>query len=112
MTTFKEREKAFEAKYKRDQELQFKVTARRNKLLGLWAAGKMGLGGSDAEAYAREVVAADFQEPGDNDVLQKVLGDLQAKGIETSEHLVRKHMDELMSEAARQLEAEQAAPEE
>jgi hypothetical protein len=99
---FEDREKAFETKFQKDQELQFKVTARRNKLLGLWAAEQMGMEGSDAEAYAKEVVAADFEEPGDDDVLRKVLGDLQGKGLEASEHTVRREMNSLMSEAKRQ----------
>ena len=72
MTTFDEREKSFEKKFELDQELQFKVKARRNKLLGLWAAGLLGKTGADAEAYAKEVVAADFEEAGDTDVLRKV----------------------------------------
>ena len=103
MTGFDEREKAFEAKFKQDQELQFKVMARRNKLLGLWAAELLGLGDDEAQAYAIEVVKADFEEPGDNDVLAKVLGDLTAKGIDKSEHQVRKQMDELMDEATAQI---------
>ena len=77
---FNDREKGFEAKYLHDQETQFKITARRNKLLGLWAAEQMGLSGADAEAYAKEVVVADFEEAGDDDVLRKVLGDLVDKG--------------------------------
>ncbi|MGE5147452.1 MAG: DUF1476 domain-containing protein [Candidatus Eiseniibacteriota bacterium] len=96
MPTFDEREKGFEAQYTHDQELQFKATARRNKLLGLWAAGLMGLSGADAEAYAKEVVAADFQKPGDDDVVEKVVGDLKAKSIDRSEHQVRKQMEALM----------------
>jgi len=103
MTTFDEREKGFEAKYKHDQELQFKVSARRNKLLGLWAAELLGLSGDDAAAYAREVIESDFDEPGDDDVLRKVHGDLSAKGADKSEHQVRKHMDELMDVARRQI---------
>ncbi len=103
MATFNEREKGFEAKFKRDEEFKFKVTARRNKLLGLWAAEQMGLSGDAADSYAKDVVKSDFEEPGDDDVLQKVLGDLQAKGIATSEHIVRKHMDELMPVAAEQI---------
>jgi len=103
MTTFDEREKGFEAKYKHDQELQFKVGARRNKLLGLWAAELLGLSGDDATAYAREVIESDFDEPGDDDVLRKVHGDLSAKGVDKSEHQVRKHMDELMDVARRQI---------
>ena len=85
MTTFNEREKGFEAKFKHDEELRFKVTARRNKLLGLWAAKQMGLDDDAAAAYARDVVRADFEEPGDDDVLRKVLADLVAKSVESSE---------------------------
>ncbi len=106
MTSFKDRESAFETKFKQDAELRFKVTARRNKLLGLWAGAQLGLTGDDGEAYAKEVVKSDFERPGDDDVLEKVLGDLQAKGIEASQHSVRKRMDELMDEAARQVESE------
>jgi hypothetical protein len=106
MTQFSDREKAFETKFQKDQELQFKVTVRRNKLLGLWAAEKLGLRGGDADAYAKEVVAADFEEPGDNDVMRKVQKDLTAKGIEISEHGVRHEMDRLLDEAKRQIAAE------
>lgn len=103
MTGFNEREKGFEAKFKQDQEFQFKVVARRNKLLGLWAADLMELAGEEAQSYAMDVVKADFEEPGDNDVLVKVLGDLTAKGLDMSEHRVRKHMEELMATASAQL---------
>ena len=103
MTTFKDREKAFENKYKHDQELQFKVEVRRNKLLGLWVAELLGLAGADAEAYAKEVVAADFEEPGDADLMRKVLADLSAKHVEMSEHRLRKKMDELKAEAKHQI---------
>lgn len=106
MAGFNEREKAFESKFKHDEELRFKATARRNKLLGLWAAEKMGLAEAEANAYATEVVKADFEEAGDDDVLRKVLGDLQARGIESSEHIVRKHMDELMETAIAQVKTE------
>ncbi len=106
MTTFNDREKAFEDKYKHDQELQFKVEARRNKLLGLWVAELMGLDGGDAEAYAKEVVAADFEEPGDADVVRKVLGDTEAKGVELTEHKLRKKMDELQQVAKQQVMTE------
>jgi hypothetical protein len=105
MTKFNEREKAFEAKFKLDEELRFKATARRNKLLGLWAAEQMGLNEGEAEAYAKEVVKADFEAPGDDDVLQKVLADLQGKGVETSDRLVRKHMEELMGVAVEQVQS-------
>ena len=103
MTGFSDREKAFEAKFKQDQELQFKVTARRNKMLGLWAAELLALEGADAQAYAMEVVKSDFEAPGDDDVLAKVLDDLTAKDIDMSQHRLRKHMDELMTEAAAQI---------
>ncbi|MDA0656330.1 MAG: DUF1476 domain-containing protein [Proteobacteria bacterium] len=106
MAQFDDRKKAFEAKFHKDQELQFKVTARRNKLLGLWAAEKMGIEGTDADAYAKEVVLADFEEPGDDDILRKVLGDLQGKGLDISEHAVRHEMDALMGEAKRQFTEE------
>jgi hypothetical protein len=103
MPTFDEREKGFEAQFKHDQELQFKATARRNKLLGLWAAGLMGLSGADAEAYAREVVAADFQKPGDDDVVDKVQGDLKAKSIDRTAHQIRKQMEALMPVARQEI---------
>ena len=106
MTTFDEREKGFEAKYKRDQELQFKIAARRNKLLGLWAAEKMGLADDAAQAYAKEVVIADFDEPGDDDVLRKVLGDLDGRGLGIDGKEVRREMDRLMEVAAEQLSSE------
>ncbi len=107
MPQFEKRGKAFEDNFKREQELNFKFQARRNKLLGLWAGGLMGLDGDSADAYAKEVVVSDFDEPGDDDVLRKVLGDLQAKGIETSEHLVRKEMDALLAVAREQVMSEQ-----
>lgn len=107
MTQFNKREKAFENKFKTDQELAFKVQARRNKLLGLWAAGLMGIDGASAESYAKDVVTSDFEKPGDDDVLQKVLGDLTGKGVETSEHLVRVEMDKLMDVARQQIMEEE-----
>jgi hypothetical protein len=103
MSTFDEREKAFENKFKRDQELQFKVKARRNKLLGQWVAAKIGLSGADAEAYAKEVVSADFEKPGDDDVVQKVLKDLGAKGAKTTDAEIRREMERLEGEAKRQI---------
>ena len=106
MTTFDDREKGFEAKYKHDQELQFKVMARRNKLLGLWAAEKLGISGADAETYSKEVVASDFDRPGDDDVLEKVHGDFEAKGLGMSEKEVRKEMDRLVDVARQQIESE------
>ena len=106
MTTFDEREKGFEAKYKREQEIQFKVTARRNKLLGLWAAEKMGIAGADAGAYAKEVVISDFEKPGEEDVVEKVMGDFTDKGVATDEAELRKEMERLMALAREQIEAE------
>jgi hypothetical protein len=103
MTTFDDREKAFESKYQHDEELRFKAEARRNKLLGLWAADKMGITGDAANAYAATVVEADFEEPGHEDVIRKVMGDFEAKGVDISDHLVRKQMDELLSTAMAQL---------
>jgi hypothetical protein len=106
MATFDERERGFENKYKRDQELQFKVNARRNKLLGLWAADKMGLKGADAETYAKSVVAADFERPGDDDVIQKVVKDLGVKGVALGEREVRKELERLLPLAKTQIEGE------
>ncbi|HSR72032.1 MAG TPA: DUF1476 domain-containing protein [Kiloniellales bacterium] len=106
MTTFNEREKAFEDKYKHDQELQFKVEVRRNKLLGLWAAELLDLKGADAEAYAKEVIAADFAEPGDADLVGKVMGDLSEKQVEMSEHRLRKKLEEFTALAKQQIMTE------
>ena len=103
MTTFNEREKGFEQKYKHDQELQFKVNARRNRLFGMWAAERMGITGADAEAYAKEVVQADFEKPGDSDVIAKVSTDLSAKGITLTEVELRKEMDRLLAVAKEQI---------
>lgn len=103
MTGFDDREKAFEEKYKHDQELQFRVEVRRNKLLGLWAAELLGHSGADAEAYAKEVVSSDFEEPGDADVVRKVLADLEKKNVDMSEHRLRKKMDELLAIAKDQV---------
>jgi hypothetical protein len=103
MATFDEREKGFEQKYKHDQELQFKVNARRNKLLGQWAAEQMGLSGAEAEAYANEVVAADFEKAGDADVVEKVLKDLNAKGRQVTETQLRREMDRLLAVAKEQI---------
>ena len=106
MTAFDDRKTAAEAKFTHDQEFQFKTTARRNKLLGLWAAEQMGISGADAEAYAKQVVIADFEEPGDADVLRKVLGDLTGKGIATDENKVRHEMTRLLEEAKMQVSTE------
>ena len=106
MATFDDREKGFEQKYKHDKELDFKVNARRNKLLGLWAAKELGLPAAETEAYAKSVVMADFEKPGDDDVLQKVVADFKQKGLEISEHRVRKHMTELLDTARQQVMGE------
>jgi len=101
--SFKDREKGFEAKYHHDQETQFKITARRNKLLGLWAAERLGISGADADAYAREVVAADFEEAGDADVVRKVMRDFADKGKELTESRLRKEMERLAATAREQI---------
>lgn len=103
MATFDEREKGFEQKYKHDKEMEFKINARRNKLLGLWAAKELGIADADAEAYARSVVMADFEKPGDDDVVEKVVADYKQKGIEMSEHRLRKQMAELLETARQQI---------
>ena len=106
MTTFEEREKGFERKFVHDEELKFKATARRNKLLGLWAAEKLGLAGDAAQSYAREVIKADLAEPGDEDVFRKLRTDFDAKGVAESDHQIRRMIDEMMSQAVAQIEAE------
>ena len=106
MTTFDERERAYEKKFALDEELRFKSTVRRNKLLGLWAAEKLGLSGAEAEAYAKEVVRSDFQQPGDEDIIAKVRADLEAKGLAQDGAQIPAVMVELMATAVRQVEAE------
>jgi len=105
MTTFDKREEGFEKQFAHDEDLKFKAMARRNKLLGLWAAEKMGLTGADADAYAKEVVMSDFEEAGDHDVLRKVRKDFEAKGVSQSEEQVRQTMDRLLAEAVAQIKA-------
>ncbi len=105
MTTFDKRQDAFEAKFARDQELRFKAEARRNKLLGLWAAEKLGKSGDAAQEYAREVIASDFEEHGDEDVFRKIRGDFDAAGVAQSDHQIRRTMEELMATAIDQIEA-------
>jgi hypothetical protein len=100
-TTFDKREEGFERQFAHDEELKFKAMARRNKMLGLWAAGILGKSGADAEAYAKEVVLADFEEAGDNDVLRKVTKDLEPKGV--TEQQIRTRMTELLTEAVAQI---------
>jgi hypothetical protein len=106
MTSFEDREKSFERKFALDEELRFRSTARRNKLLGLWAAEKLGLAGDAAQAYAREVIKADLAEPGDEDVFRKIRADFDAKGVEQSDHQIRRAMTDLMVEAVTQIETE------
>jgi hypothetical protein len=104
MSSFDKREEGFEKKFAHDEELRFKAMARRNKLLGLWAAGLLGKSGPDAEAYAKEVVLADFEESGDDDVFRKVVRDFAAGKIAQSEQDVRKKMNELLAEAVQQIQ--------
>ncbi len=106
MTTFDERETAFENKFKHDKELEFKVTSRRNKLLGLWAAKLLGIDGAEAETYAKAVLSADFEKPGDQDVVNKLMADFKAKNVDMSEHRLRKQMDEFFSTAKQQIMTE------
>ncbi len=103
MTTFDKREEGFEKKFAHDEELRFKANARRNKLLGLWAAQKMGLAGADADIYAKEVVVADFEEAGDDDVFRKVRKDFDAKGVAMADQDIRKTMIDLMAQAIDQI---------
>jgi hypothetical protein len=103
MTTFDKREEGFEKKFAHDEELKFKATARRNKLLGMWAAEKLGITGPAAEAYAKEVIAADFEEPGDNDVFRKIRRDFDAKKVAQTDPQIRKAMDDLMETAIAQI---------
>jgi hypothetical protein len=105
MTTFDKREEGFEKKFAHDEELRFKAYARRNKLLGLWAAEKMGVSGPAADAYAKEVVVADFEEAGDEDVFRKVRKDFDAKGVAQSDQDIRKAMIDLMGLAVEQIKA-------
>ena len=105
MSSFDKRKEGFENKFARDEELRFKATARRNKLLGLWAAEKLGKSGDDAQAYAREVIRADMQEAGDEDVFRKLRSDFDAAKVAQSDHQIRRTMEELMVEAVSQIEA-------
>jgi hypothetical protein len=109
MSVFDEREKGFEAKFRLDQDTKFKVTSRRNKLLGLWAAGELGITGPSADAYAREVVAADFDAPGDDDIVAKIVKDAAAKGVTIDAGRVKKQIERLDAVAREQVLAEQKA---
>jgi hypothetical protein len=102
-TTFDKREEGFEKKFAHDEDLKFKASARRNRMLGMWAAEKLGLAGAEAEAYAKEVVIADFEQPGDQDVFNKIRKDLDAKSIAVTDLEIRRTMDELMAQAVAQV---------
>lgn len=103
MSQFDDRERAFEAKYARDEEMQFRIIARRNRLLGEWAARQMGLTEAEAESYSKDVVRSDFEEAGDHDVVRKVLGDLAAAGVDCDEEQVREALKNKEIEARRQI---------
>ncbi len=105
MAGMDDRKDAFEKKFAHDEELLFKASARRNKMVGLWAAELLGKSGAEAEAYAKSVVMADFEEAGDDDVLRKIKADLSAGGIEQSDHQIRRTMDELMAKAVDEIKA-------
>ena len=105
MTTFDKREEGFEKKFAVDEELKFKANARRNRLLGLWAAAKLGLSGTEADAYAKEVVVADFEEAGEDDVFRKIRHDLDAKGVKDTDQQIRQAMNELMAKAVLEIQA-------
>ena len=106
MSTFDRRRDGFEKKFALDEEQKFKALVRRNKLLGLWAAEKLGLTGTEAAEYARDVIKADFSEPGEEDVFRKISDDFAAKGVDQSEHQIRRTMEELMVTAAEQIQSE------
>jgi hypothetical protein len=105
MTTFDKREEGFEKKFAHDEELKFKAAARRNKLLGLWAAEKLGLTGAEVDAYAKEVVVADLEEAGDEDVFRKLRKDFDAKGVNQSDEQIRRVMTELLARAVTEIKA-------
>jgi hypothetical protein len=105
MTTFDKREEAFEQQFAHDEELRFKATARRNRLLGLWAAEKLGLTGVDADGYAKSVVMSDFEETGTHDVMRKIRKDFDAKGVVQSDHQIDRVMTELMAKAIADIRA-------
>lgn len=107
MSGIKDREKAFESKFAHDEALRFKAEARRNKLLGLWAAEKLGKSGEDAEGYAKEVIRADFEEPGDEDVFRKIRSDFDDANVDQSDHQIRRTMEQLMATAMEQVATEE-----
>jgi hypothetical protein len=106
MTSFDKREEGFERKFAHDEELRFKAIARRNKLLGQWAAEKLGLTGPESDAYVKAVIKADFAEAGDEDVFRKIRADFDAKGVIQSDHQIRRTMNELLAKAVDQLQSE------
>ena len=106
MTTFDKRQEGFEKKFAHDEELKFKAMARRDKLLGLWAAEKMGITGAAADAYAKDVIQADFEEAGDEDVFRKIRKDFDDKKVAQSDHQIRRTMDELLEQAMEQVTRE------
>jgi hypothetical protein len=103
MSQFDDRERAFETKFAHDEEMKFKIIARRNRLLGEWAAGKMGLSEEETQSYAKDVVRADFEEAGDEDVIRKVLGDLTSAGVEIDDAQIREALGHKEVEARRQI---------
>ena len=105
MTTFDKREEAFEKQFAHDEELKFKATARRNKLLGLWAAEKLGLSGADADSYALSVVMVEFEDKGEHDVARKIRKDFDAKGVDQSDHQIARTMTDLMAKAMADIKA-------
>jgi hypothetical protein len=105
MTTFDKREEGFEKQFAHDEDLRFKATARRNKMLGKWAAERQGLSGAEAEAYAKEVVMADFEESGEEDVFRKIRGDFDTKGIKLADEDIRRQMHELLAQAVAEVKA-------
>jgi hypothetical protein len=105
MTSFDKRQEGFEKKFAHDEELRFKASARRNRLLGQWAAEKLGLSGDAAAAYAKDVVMSDFEEAGDHDVFKKIRADFDAKSVAQSDHQIRRTMDELMEKAIVEIKA-------
>ena len=105
MTTFDKREEGFERKFAHDEELRFKAISRRNRLLGLWAAEKLGITGDDAEAYAKSVVRADFEEAGEDDVFRKIRKDFDAKGVKETDETIRRTMNDLLARAVTEIKA-------
>jgi hypothetical protein len=105
MTTFDKREDAFELQFAHDEELKFKATARRNKLLGLWAAEKLGLKGAEADSYALSIVMVEFEETGEHDVARKIRKDFDAKNVDQSDHQIARHMNEFMAKAVSDIQA-------